>query len=102
MTVSPQVEEYNLAVEGFAFRNIGQNLRAASSLSDDWTSLTVFQKLVSVLLVAIPVLYLLSPVDVISEMQVGLLGFLDDAVVVVFCLALVGYWHRRWMSSRAR
>ncbi len=54
--------------------------------------------------VALALLYVLNPVDVIPDMFLGV-GYLDDATVVAFCLKLVQREverYQEWQSARAR
>lgn len=54
--------------------------------------------------VALALLYVLNPVDVIPDMLLGV-GYLDDATVVAFCLKLVQREverYQEWQASRAR
>lgn len=54
--------------------------------------------------VALALLYVLNPVDVIPDVLLGV-GYLDDATVVAFCLKLVQREverYQQWQSTHAR
>lgn len=54
--------------------------------------------------VALALLYVLNPVDVLPDVVVGI-GYLDDATVVAFCLKLVEKeleQYQQWLASREK
>ena len=46
-------------------------------------------------------LYLLSPIDILSEAAFGLLGFLDDIVITILVLFYVSEVYRNVVADRA-
>ena len=46
-------------------------------------------------------LYILSPIDILSEAAFGLLGFLDDIVIALLVLFYVGEIYRNVVADRA-
>lgn len=54
--------------------------------------------------VALALLYVLNPVDVLPDVVVGI-GYLDDATVVAFCLKLVEKeleQYQQWLATRTK
>jgi RING finger protein 170 len=53
-------------------------------------------------LVIATVLYLLSPFDIVPEIVFGLIGIVDDLVVVVMMLLAVMSWYRAAVGEDGR
>jgi len=73
-------------------------------LSHMWTNLFSFQGLVImyrlhlIFILLLVVLYLLSPFDLLPEIILGIIGLIDDVVIVIAALVYVSLIYRAYVA----
>ena len=73
-------------------------------ITDVLRSIRVMKKLFALLGAILSVIYLISPVDLISEIPLGPIGLIDDAAVIpihLACLKVLGFDASRLLGRRS-
>ncbi|CAH9112886.1 unnamed protein product [Cuscuta europaea] len=74
--------------------------RLLRDITDPQRSLPFFIRARVYLATFLSVLYVLSPIDIIPEGVLGIIGFLDDAIIVFICFLHVAALYRALLVSR--
>ena len=89
---------------GFLSR-LFQDFRLLYSLIRDyWNGVYRDVSIFSILVFAIAIIYILSPIDIIPDFNLGI-GQIDDAVVLFLCLNFLGkdlYEYRDWKINNKK
>lgn len=107
MEILPRIERYNrrFGEQSNGLMQRMQDLpfllrRLLRDIRDPQRTLPFFIRARVYLAMAVSVIYVLSPVDIIPEGLLGLIGFLDDLIIIFMCFLHVAALYRAVLLSR--
>ncbi len=100
--IDSALEEYNQRWEGTG-RAVVQSLSFAGRLRSGFVALPLLTQIVIVLICLAAIGYVLSPFDLLPESALGLFGLVDDLLVLILTVILIGVYYRAaWIRLNAR